>query len=299
MGVKDLGGFGEAATRLSEIVKDAIGVVLRPSEHRLLAASRKSEAMSAVDAVSKAEQKGVQLAFEDGKYSAKRLPIEDRLNTRVHHEDIARQANIESITSVAFQQIQNRSINTEDRPAPDWTARYFESAKFVSDEQMQLFWGKLLAEEVIQPGTFSLRTINILSTMSSSEAKLFANLASLRIDDGETQFILHSAPFLQLGQSLDFGKRNVLEDIGLIREGVSFKFEGQSADHLSIRIGGCPFSIKKPAGWPLPDLAIIMLTKSGEQLAALIDGVRSAEHENCLRRLICGNPAVSLEALAV
>lgn len=298
MEIKDLVGAGEAVTRLTEIVKDVIGVVLRPTEHRLLAASRKSEAMSAVDAVHLAERKGVQLAFEDGKYSAKRLPVEDRLATRVHHEEIVRQTNIESIASVAFQQLENRSINTENRPAPDWTVRYFESAKFVSDEQMQLFWGKLLAEEVMQPGSFSLRTLNILSHMSSAEARLFSSLARQVISEANTHFIVQSAPFLRAGRELQFDKRWVLEDIGLIREQVSVDLEGKEATHISIRIGDRPFVIKKPTGWALPHFVAIALTTSGIELAALIDRAHSQEHEDSLRGEICANEAVVLEAIA-
>lgn len=44
------------------------------------------------------------------------------------------------------------------------------------DHERRTWWARLLAGEIQQPGTFSLRTLSVMNTMSTKEAQLFARL---------------------------------------------------------------------------------------------------------------------------
>ena len=83
-----------------------------------------------------------------------------------------RMANVQSIVGQAIVQMPEQ---VPDTPVDhDWTARFFDNAKDVSDEEMQKLWAKLLAGEVESPGRASLRTLDILRNMTQKEAELFA-----------------------------------------------------------------------------------------------------------------------------
>lgn len=46
---------------------------------------------------------------------------------------------------------------------PDWLHKWIDFSSFVSDEDVQILWAKILAGEITNPGSFSLSTLNILN----------------------------------------------------------------------------------------------------------------------------------------
>lgn len=65
----------------------------------------------------------------------------------------------------------------------DWLMRWRDSASQVSVEELQELWGRVLAGEVKSPGTFSLRTLEFLRSLSIEEANQIAQLAPFVIDE--------------------------------------------------------------------------------------------------------------------
>lgn len=65
----------------------------------------------------------------------------------------------------------------------DWFLRFFESASNVSNEDMQKLWATILAGEVTNPGSFSLRTLDTVYNMSQNEAMIFLEATRIIIDD--------------------------------------------------------------------------------------------------------------------
>lgn len=63
----------------------------------------------------------------------------------------------------------------------DWFIRFFEDCGNISDEQMQELWAKVLAGETAQPGTYSLRILDVLRNLSKDEAEALQTLASYAI----------------------------------------------------------------------------------------------------------------------
>lgn len=60
----------------------------------------------------------------------------------------------------------------------DWFVRFYEAVGNVSDNEMQKIWAKLMAGEIAEPSSYSLKTIDILRNMSKKDAELFVNICS-------------------------------------------------------------------------------------------------------------------------
>lgn len=71
----------------------------------------------------------------------------------------------------------------------DWFVRFFEDSGNISDEKIQDLWAKVLAGEIEQPGSFSLRTLDVLRSLSKSEAETLQTIASYAIKIGNDYYI--------------------------------------------------------------------------------------------------------------
>ena len=60
----------------------------------------------------------------------------------------------------------------------DWIASLFDKSRVVSDSEMQVLWARILAGEANVPGSYSMKTINILSSIDKTDAKAFAKLCA-------------------------------------------------------------------------------------------------------------------------
>jgi len=74
----------------------------------------------------------------------------------------------------------------------DWIMRFFDAVGNISNEELQKLWGKVLAGEVRQPGTCSLRTMDIIRNMSQKEAEIYDKLCKYVVVSGDCYFIFHS-----------------------------------------------------------------------------------------------------------
>ena len=99
----------------------------------------------------------------------------------------------------------------------DWFIRFFEAAGNISNEEMKTLWASVLAGEVHQGGSFSLRTLDTLYNMTPHEAELFADISRIILDDS---FLFSSME--GVGQDIneryhfDNDALRLLEECGLI-----------------------------------------------------------------------------------
>lgn len=143
-------------TKLVEVIAAGCGKVYGPTDIRRTARAEGDAAVILAEA------------------EARRSEVAIRAAHRLLHVEETRQHNIDSIASIAANGL---SEVVSDVPVePDWAARFFREAQDVSNEQMQQIWGKLLAGEVTKPGSFSTRTLAVVSNLSSDEATKFGNL---------------------------------------------------------------------------------------------------------------------------
>ncbi|MDI2113678.1 DUF2806 domain-containing protein [Commensalibacter nepenthis] len=62
---------------------------------------------------------------------------------------------------------------TEKEPSQDFINRWRNDAKQIHSEELQNIWGRLMAEEINNPDSISLRTLDVVKNISRSEAELF------------------------------------------------------------------------------------------------------------------------------
>lgn len=96
----------------------------------------------------------------------------------------------------------------------DWLDRFIDASKFVSDEEVQLLWGNVLAGEFESPGSTPPSVIRILSELTQKYANIFSSLCSLSIscmfDDGKS--IINAGDWLLINNDT---KSSYLKDMGI------------------------------------------------------------------------------------
>ncbi len=204
---------GKPIEKLIETVSKGIGVLYEPKR---IVKKADSEAYR-IEKLAEAEAKGFILRADA------EFEIIERLKERFAHKEINRQINLESIIEKSTKHL---GETVSDQPVDeDWRTRFFNKAQDVSNEDMQEIWGKILAEEVTQPGKISFRTLEIISNISKTEAILFQNACKIAIDYGG---------ILKFDSENAFEKYGVNYDTLLILRAAGLIFE---SDTLNITIG--------------------------------------------------------------
>ena len=142
---------------------------------------------------------------------------------------IREQVNVDSIVQMATKQIaEEAEVKETDKEAKpidnDWLSQFEEEACKRTSEQMQELFAKVLAGEIKQPSTFSIKSIRILGNMDQRAATLFQNFCSLSVSLKIANIILDKR-VVSMGNAgnnslqkygFGFGSLNVLQEHGLI-----------------------------------------------------------------------------------
>lgn len=91
--------------------------------------------------------------------------------------------NILQVSQKAFNEFTEQEEVSSEKVDQDWATRFFNIVEDISDEEMQNLWAKILAGEIKQPKSFSLRTLEVLRNISKEEAEAFIRNAPYCIDD--------------------------------------------------------------------------------------------------------------------
>ena len=175
----------------------------------------------------------------------------------------------------------------------EWLDRFMDSAKFVSDEGMQLIWGRILAGEFENPGSTPPSTMRVLAEITPKYAKAFQTLCSLEVQfealdaEGtvladEHEFVLPEKYEYLEKYGVSFSVLTELEALGLIRfDGTAeFGFTFLNADaHTEIRISYAKDScIAERYQEDLFPCGVIILTQAGGAIASFTETVSVPEH---------------------
>jgi len=100
------------------------------------------------------------------------------------------QSNLEKIFSLALEYITQDA--QFDRLDLDWMMKFTELAKHSYSHTMHELWAKIIAVELSHIGTFSYKSLKVLSELSTKEALLFYKAANLtsRVGDDKSAKIL-------------------------------------------------------------------------------------------------------------
>jgi hypothetical protein len=250
----NLGDISKPATVLVEKISEAIGGVFKPYQIRRIA-----EAEAQADRIREVS----------------RIEVTDLQRRALHrfiHEEAQRQANIESITQKALPEV-SQDAKPQDIQN-DWISNFFDQCRLISDEEMQRLWARVLAGEANCPGSYSKRTIGLLSSLDKSDAELFKTLCSFGwFFGGVLPLIYDVNEEIYKKPGLTFGALTHLNDIGLIRFESIVGFSGRPlSQKVILTYYGTPVAVEfpKPDGNTL-DFGHAILSKSGQELAPLCD----------------------------
>ena len=163
--------------KLMDSVKNAVGIAYEPRHIRKMADAKAYE----INAISKAlrENSDVIVTYDKGNIIANAPEFEDfvkRTEYRLACQELRKQYNIESVIGNAYIELETKENVSENPVDKDWLNSFFDSVANISNNQMQIIWGKLLAGEIEKPGTFSIRTLDTLRKLTQTEAELFSSL---------------------------------------------------------------------------------------------------------------------------
>lgn len=100
------------------------------------------------------------------------------LNDALRHE-------VNTANAIIFAEEVIRADNSEpssEKVDEDWLYRWRDYTGDVSNADLQMLWGRVLAGEIKAPGTYSFRCLDFIRNLSQSEAKLIEAMCSLVVD---------------------------------------------------------------------------------------------------------------------
>ncbi|KKD61934.1 hypothetical protein RN22_03260 [Grimontia sp. AD028] len=104
----------------------------------------------------------------------------DTLTTRAAFRQLEikqkQQENLEQIIKICNDLCRDETASSPD---PDWLYRFFEMAKTIYGDGMQNLWARILKQEIIKPGSTSLKALSLLETMTQREAQALQRACAL------------------------------------------------------------------------------------------------------------------------
>lgn len=263
----DVGGLAKPATALINRVSDAIGGIAKPGQIVRVA---KAEGKAAkIEAAARAEVAKIE--------AATRIEIsamEARGLRRMVTEEGINQKNIEDITAKA---ILHLSADAEPEELDqDFIRRLFDRARLTSDDEMQELWAKVLAGEANAKGSYSKRTVDVVSQLEKSDAELFGRFCSYVWEaDGPVPFV-----YLEDKDNKDREPHEIvysellhLDDIGLISfSGTTRLIMGSMPEKYKVKYFGIDvYVIDERPNTGSIDAGHVALTIAGSQLSNIVD----------------------------
>lgn len=304
MKVNDILGLGKVLPidKLIDIVSSSVGKISKPFfdrkdvdtkayEIEKLAEARAKEMKIIATAVKENFQITGGIEYKDEKIaisSPKELPIEtqqpilitpslkERTQDRLHFQEAKKQLNIENVTAFAAEELRNEQPVTDEPLDEDWTTRFFKIAEEVSNEEMQALWGKILAGEIKQPKTYSLRTLELIRNLSKNEATTFMKVANFAVKSANANYLFktNDEELLNKTYNINYGDIALLIEIGLIQPGdfVSYQLLQQPNDSQRVfTSGNVIFIAKIKANTPTIQMPVNVFTNAGNELIKLIN----------------------------
>lgn len=254
----------KAIEKLIDVVSEAIGTLYEPRQ-----IVRKAKAEAKAQSIVAMEQAKTKAIIEG---DAKKAQYLDAINERLIKKEKRRQKNIEEVVSTAGEILEAEKDISNEPMNPDWVTRFFDIVQDVSDNEMQLLWGRILAGEIKQPQSYSLRTLETLRNMTKEEAELFQKVAQFVLIQREA-FIFSSNDVLDRF-GIKYSDLARLIEIGLLQPGdfitKNYYSNNTSDNKFGIVYGNWAIVINLKPDAQKVSFSIRSLTTSGKELVKLI-----------------------------
>lgn len=250
----NLGELSKPADTLIQKISSAIGGVFEPWQ---------------IKRVAKAE---AEANLIKAKSEIEITELHRRAMHRFVEEEANRQENMEEITKKSLPHLKQES--KPEQMENDWIANFFDKSRIISDDEMQTLWAKVLAGEANSPGTYSKRTVNLLSDLDKKDALLFQTLCRFGWFIGNfTPLVFDTQAEIYNRVGINFESLSHLDSLGLIQfNGISgFSRQGLPKQFV---VAYCEqpliLTMQKDTDNNL-ELGNVLLTQAGRELASIIN----------------------------
>jgi len=252
--------------KLIEVISNGIGTLYRP---RAIRKEADAEAYK-IEIVERAKSK----ALAEGRDIE--ADTYERIQERLLYKELKRQKNIDNVSQIAAEQLKIEETVSNDPVNSDWATRFFNIVEDVSDAEMQNLWGRILAGEVRQPKSFSVRTLELLKNLSKEEAETFTKFAQIALTSGDKYFVFDpdNGIFLDNNFGIIFSDKLLLVDVGLIVAEndleLSFSPVKDEEQLIVVYYGTKGFLISRKKDVPKQPIPVIVFSKPGIELLKLV-----------------------------
>lgn len=258
---------GKPLQKLIEVISNGIGTIYKPR-------AIKNKADAEAYRIKIIERAKSQALAERKEIEAEAL---ERMQTRLLHKEATRQLNIDNVSNIAAELLNDETSVSDEPVNEDWTSRFFNIVEDISDEEMQMLWGKILADEVKQPKSYSLRTLEMLKNLSKEEAEIFTKFAQLKMTSGDSNIIYNhdNGKFLESEFGITLSDRLLLIELGLIYSEKKINFGFNLTDNYKQSIfldyGQKRIVLYTHSQTLKHGIQVLMFTKIGVELSRLIE----------------------------
>lgn len=211
-----------------------------------------------------------------------------RANQRQLNETIRQEENIEDVLGIANEELELAETASTEPIDTDWATRFFDDVKNVSNKEMKYIWGKILAGEIKKPGSYSLRTLEVVRNLSKQEAEAFQTVIPFVIRTTASFFIYNNLELLsELG--CPFSSILTLKESGLLNYDNSIVFESQITEKRSSMFlcGKNAILVETALDGPIKySIAAIPFTQAGRELFGIVDQTKNEKYTIEVARII-------------
>ncbi len=263
--------FIQPITKLTEAICKGTGKLYEPTHIRRMAKAKADE----YKIISEALTQGLYLPakYENGELTidvTAQTELVQRAQQRFLHQELKKQENIESVIGITYNELENETEVSNESVDEDWILRFFNCVQDINNEQMQQIWAKILAGEIKQPNSFSLRTLESLKLLSKQEAELFEKISQNVIFTGD-QYIIETYEY-KLHKLFAFEDLAKLSECGLldIYDNIKYAKPITSNSKSVMFAGNDNLMIEFIYNYSAAELPIYRYTEFGKQLVSAL-----------------------------
>ena len=106
--------------------------------------------------------------------------------------------NLAGNVAVALEELKNTPDEeiSDGEVDHDWFARWRREAKVIGNPELQVLWGKILAEEVREPDKISFRALDVIKNLTRKEAEIFCEVCRYTVSGANLLSAYYSGKFV-------------------------------------------------------------------------------------------------------
>ena len=109
---------------------------------------------------------------------------DDPVLSYVYKREVNRLMNLASVAQEAVQQLETETNISDEPVSNDWITFFSDIAEKVSSSELQHILGKILGGEVVSPGKYSIRFVNLIVSLNKQQADYLIKLKRLLFEIG-------------------------------------------------------------------------------------------------------------------